>query len=197
MPPTLQIPLTVQLGLGVGYLCYLLVYAGHRRGHTALDATFLSFAFGVPALLPITAGIGSVWVNVITGTMFSFALALAWRGAGKHHWTRLMRWLHVHMDDGMTDAWESILTTPKLSTGQVSVHTTDGRVLYLSDRSKFKTAPEEGLLLGVNGSILMVVEKERLPDGTIELREGIIDPAWGSRMTYIPANQIVRVNIRY
>jgi len=42
----------------------------------------------------------------------------------------------------------------------------------------------------------MAVESEELPDGTEEIREAVRDDAWGTRMTYIPASEIARVNIR-
>jgi len=80
--------------------------------------------------------------------------------------------------------------------GQLSVHLKNGRVLYLHDRRAFLGCPWEGLYLGGDGSVIMAVESEELPDGTEEIREAVRDDAWGTRMTYIPASEIARVNIR-
>ena len=41
----------------------------------------------------------------------------------------------------------------------------------------------------------MAVEEEELPDGTTQERQGVLSD-WGARLTYIPADQISRVNIR-
>ena len=42
----------------------------------------------------------------------------------------------------------------------------------------------------------MVVEEEDLQDGVEEIRSGVVDSFWGTRMTYIPASEVKRVNIR-
>jgi hypothetical protein len=80
--------------------------------------------------------------------------------------------------------------------GQLSVHLKNGRVLFLNDRRNFLNAPWEGLYLGGDGSIIMAVEMEELPDGSEEIRQAVVDDAWGTRLTFIPSSEIARVNIR-
>ena len=89
---------------------------------------------------------------------------------------------------------ETLVQTKK-TVDQISVHLLDGRVLYLNDRPKYEGTPWDGLYLGGDGSVLMIVEEEKLPDGIEEERKGICSD-WGTRLTYLPASQITRVNIR-
>jgi hypothetical protein len=42
----------------------------------------------------------------------------------------------------------------------------------------------------------MAVEMEELPDGSEEIRQAVVDDAWGTRLTFIPSSEIARVNIR-
>ena len=68
-------------------------------------------------------------------------------------------------------------------------------MLYQQE-NKYAEAHLGGMYLGSDGSIVMVVEHEDLPDGTTEERTAIRDATWGTRVTYIPASEIARVNIR-
>lgn len=192
-----SLPLSVQVGLGVGYLAYLLAYSAQRSGHSTMDATFLSLLFGIPALL-FASFPGDPIINILVGSAVSLAIAAFWRADGRRLWHKVARDSKLNPDDGYHSVWEALLQqNGVLYCSQISVHTADGRVLYLNDRERFKNAPYKGLSLGADGSILMVVEEEKLADGTEEARNGISDPDWGTRMTYIPADQVRRVNIRF
>lgn len=197
MDSLLSLPLTAQVGLGAGYLAYLLAYGADRKNHSTADTAFLSFAFGIPALIPMTLTPLSPLSSTLFGTAAALGLALMWQ-AGLQKWLLpLQIRLGLGREDGLPTAWSGVLAHPNLECSQISVHTTDGRVLYLNDRHQVLNAPHQGLYLGSDGSVLMAVQQEELPSGAEEQREDIIDPNWGARMTYIPAAQIVRINIRF
>jgi hypothetical protein len=190
-------PFALQVSLGAGYLGYVTAYAGLRKHHTQTDIALITLAFSLPAAIPHLGGTPLAPVlSVALALMLSLGTAILWRHKGKSLWLRLMRWSETHAEDGSPDCWSALLQTPRLTVSQISVHTTDGRILYQNDHTSHAAAPEGGLLLGSDGSILMVVEEEELPDGTEEVRTGI-KGEFGTRMTYVPASQIVRVNIRY
>ncbi|MFC3180481.1 hypothetical protein [Cypionkella sinensis] len=191
------LPFTVQLGLGVGFLAYVTAYAGRRRGHSISEITFLTMAFGLPALLPLINGTGPVAANAIIGVMMAFGVALIWRGWALEAWQWAAKSIGLHAEDGLSFGWDKIVSYPNLATNQISVHTADGRILYLNDRTRFANAPFNGLYLASDGSIIMVVEEERMPDGSEQVRQNINHDTWGARMTYIPSDQVKRVNIRF
>ncbi|RAP39431.1 hypothetical protein BYZ73_20600 [Rhodovulum viride] len=188
--------LSVQVAIGAGYLGYVTAYAGFRRDHDATDAVFISLAFASIATLAflLVEKFGPV-AAFLTAFLASLICAGVWRRWGRRCWLWCMDKTGVHRDDGVHTTWSGIAQTDR-RVGQVSVHTEDGRILYLNDRSKYHGAAWDGLYLGGDGSVVMVVEEEELPNGTEETRSGISDEHWGTRLTYIPASQIRRVNIR-
>lgn len=193
-----------QVALGAGYLAYATAYAGLRRDHRATDVLFITLAFAALALVVFTLlqwwigdGIESLPAAAVAAGAALVGAVLAgaaWRKWARGWWQSLLQVGDVHREDGVHFGWDAIVQASH-RVGQLSVHTIDGRVLYLNDRSRYGTAPWGGLYLGGDGSITMVVEEEELPDGTEEVRIGI-DGAWGTRMTYLPPDVIRRVNIR-
>lgn len=189
--------LAVQVALGAGYLGYATAYAGFRKDHRSEDAVFISLAFG--AIAYVSFGLAEAMLGpvgaAVAGFCVSLLAAILWRIAGRDAWLKVMGAAGVHREDGVHSAWAKIVQSGR-QVGQVSVHLKSGRVLYLNDRRKYHDLPFDGLYLGGDGSVAMVVEEEELPDETNEARDGIADPDWGLRITYVPAGEIGRVDIR-
>lgn len=186
---------TVQVSLCAGYLAYCTAYAGFRRHHQTRDTIFISLVFAAiaSAVISLAQNIGAVpaYIVSVLATLVSSAV---WRWFGRELWHKAMHISKVHREDGVETTWETLVQTKK-TVDQISVHLLDGRVLYLNDRPKYEGTPWDGLYLGGDGSVLMIVEEEELPDGIEEERKGICSD-WGTRLTYLPASQITRVNIR-
>jgi hypothetical protein len=191
-----DLSLSVQVALASGYLAYITAYAGLRRGHAPQDAIFISLAFSVVALLSFDVlPIEQAYLRSAIAAAAALLSGIFWRKIGRPVWLWSMRRLGVHREDGVHAPWDVIVQTTK-KVGQVSVHLKNGRTLCLNDRRNFAQAPWEGLYLGGDGSVIMAVEMEELPDGSEETRQGVTDADWGTRLTYIPASEIERVNIR-
>ncbi|MBU2963355.1 hypothetical protein KO516_21515 [Citreicella sp. C3M06] len=191
-----DLSLSLQTALGAGYLGYVTAYAGLRRDHATTDAVFISLAFASLAMLAfvLLERFGPV-VSFIAAFVISLLSAGLWRKWGRKGWLWCVGSARVHRDDGVHGAWSGIVQTDHC-VGQISVHTVGGRILYMNDRSRYHDAPWGGLYLGGDGSVVLVVEEEELSDGTEEQRTGIKDEHMGTRMTYVPASQVARVNIR-
>lgn len=191
-----NLSLGLQVALGSGYLAYMIAYAGLRTHHKTMDAVFISLAFSSLGLIAFQAleKCGSVKSAFIT-FLVCVVTAVIWRSFGRSVWLWIMNVLSVHREDGVYSPWDSIVQTD-CRVGQVSVHLKNGGILYLDDRRQFTDVPWKGLYLGSDGGIIMVVESEKTPEGKEEVRKGIVDTDWGTRLTYIPAQEIERVNIR-
>ncbi|GLO70051.1 hypothetical protein MACH17_15680 [Phaeobacter inhibens] len=185
----------VQVSLGAGYLAYCTAYAGFRRHHQTRDTIFISLVFAAiaSAVISLAQSLGAVPAYILS-VLAALVSAAIWRWFGRELWHRTMHVSKVHREDGVETTWENLVQTKKI-VDQISVHLSDGRILYLNDRPKYVGTPWDGLYLGSDGSVLMVVEEEELPDGTEEERQGICSD-WGTRLTYVPASEITRVNIR-
>ena len=191
-----ELSLSVQVALASGYLAYITAYAGLRRGHATQDAIFISLVFSVVALLCFELfPIEQTYLRAAAACVMALLSGVLWRKAGRPSWLWLMRKTGVHREDGVHSPWDVVVQTDR-KVGQLSVHLKNGRVLFLNDRRNFLNAPWEGLYLGGDGSIIMAVEMEELPDGSEEIRQAVVDDAWGTRLTFIPSSEIARVNIR-
>lgn len=186
---------TVQVSLAAGYMAYCTAYAGFRRHHQTRDTIFITLVFAAiaSAVISQTQTLGTVTAYVISVLTVLISAAL-WRWFGKKLWQKLMRFSKVHREDGVETTWENLVQTDKI-VDQISVHLSNERILYLNNRPQYVGTPWDGLYLGGDGSVLMIVEEEELPDGTEEKRTGVRSE-WGTRLTYLPASEITRVNIR-
>ena len=188
----------IQVALGAGYLAYTTAFAGLRQHHAARDTVFISLAFGAVELLAfeIMEEVCDInLVKVIGATIAPLLAAIIWRKWGRHRWLHLMQYCDIHREDGVYAAWDAIVQSGR-EVGQMSVHTKNGNILYLHNREKFHGSVWDGLYLGGDGSVVMAVEEEELPDGSKEVRQAVRDEEWGTRMSYIPPSEISRINIR-
>lgn len=185
----------VQVWFGSGYVAYCTAYAGFRNHHPNRDTIFITVVFAAIASAAYSASQDLGNIPAYTISVFAaLSSAILWRWVGREAWQKVMQITKVHREDGVTSTWENLVQT-KRDVDQISVHLTDGRILCLNERPKYAEAPWKGLYLGGDGSVLMIVEEEELSDGTVEERQGICSD-WGTRLTYLPASQITRVNIR-
>lgn len=160
-----------------------------------MDALFRIFVFGLVSALIYR---GTLDIPLVTSIALSIVGALVvagvWRAFGMSLTRRVVRIARIHQDDGYSTAWQTLIHAPGLNISQLSVHTKDGRTLYQNDfiTNEFDLGE---VIFGGDGSILMVVEEEELPDGSEEVRQGTRTDD-GTRLTYIPKDQIHRVNVR-
>lgn len=197
----LSLPLAVQTALGAGYLAYVIAYGGIRQHHTAQDAVFLTLAFGIlPGSILAFSTPSQLAPGLLLAVASAVLLGATWRRWGRDLAASILRGAQVHRDDGLHAAWDGLIQTTRPVT-QISVHMKDGRVLHCNDTKPYEDAYRGGLYLGGDGAVVMVVEEEEVvgPDGAVrtEVREDIVVPGWGTRLTYIPAGEVARVNIRY
>lgn len=200
-----NLPLEVQIALGGGYLGYRVAYSGLQRGHSPTDATMLSLAFGLVGvavfrLAGVLPGAWAIALGIPAAVLATAAAGAAWRAKGRALAADLLQKARVHQDDGLYAAWDTLIQERGLSVTQARVITRDGRDLHCASVGRYRDGPGKGLILGCDGGIVMVVEEEEATDGEIDLdgpaRTAIVDPDWGTRLTYIPADMIARAELR-
>lgn len=209
------LPVAVQVALGFGYLGYITAYAGIRDHHGTQDQIFITLAFGAiaTAVFSILTAAATDFAggplglrpgpSLAVGSLFggSFALATClrsaiwWRRFGRSRWQEALWKRRVHTDDGLHSAWAALIQTTR-PMAQIDVHLKDGQVLRCTDMNKYTNAHLRGTLLGGDGSIVMVVEYEDDTQGARHEATDIVYPRAGTRLTYIPATEIARVDLR-
>ena len=190
-----KLPVEFQIALAAGYMGAWITFLGIERQPRIIDITFRSLIFGLPPisllrLLPDQ----ELYVIIPSAIAMSVGLGCLWRGLGRRISHKVLAKLGI-ANDGLANVWTAIIQTPKLQVSQLSVHTKDGRILYQNEH-RYENALFGGMNLGSDGSILMVVDEEFIPDQGEENRTGIEDKLHGTRITYIPASEVARVNVR-
>lgn len=80
---------------------------------------------------------------------------------------------------------------------QLSVQLKDGSWLMCDDLAKFADSPNGPCVLGAKGDILIYVTDKQSDIGVAFYpTANPVDPDWGHEITYIPADQIIRVDLR-
>lgn len=193
----LTLPIAIQVSLGSGYLAYVMAFSGLRQHHTAADAIFGSIAFGLIASAALT------WLPLISpwkyaaATGITLAVGLLWRWRIGALLQNTLRKSGISWTDGLPSAWLSVTAMrTDLPLAQIAVDLADGRLLVCDDTRRFKDCPHGPCTLGLDGSVALYVTGEQRPDASwIEVPDVVnID---GARLTYVPADQVRRVELRY
>lgn len=110
--------------------------------------------------------------------------------------TNLLRGPNTTWSDDTPSAWARLQENREYPLSQISVLLKDGTWLHCGQTSAFNSAPYSPAVLGTNGDVLMYLTSIKPKDGEERLQSTTIDPDYGARLTYIPASEIARVNVR-
>lgn len=194
----LNLPLPILAALAAGYIGYRVAYVGRDGPHDPVDTVFLSLVFaavaqGVMVVAPFVPLLGAPLAIGCT-----LLVAMVWRKWGSRWGHRLMRHLGVSISDRFRTAWDPLRVEPALRPTQVTVHLRDGDVLMCNRLSAYADRPTGACRFGADGSVALYVT-DRFPKGAATWEpctpEGEDD--WGCLISYVPASEITRLDIRY
>lgn len=195
----LALPVQIQISLAAGFAAYAATYAGLRMRHRGQDAVIIIGIFSGISLFWYELGRDlPVVLQMSLAVAVPLLLGLGWRACYRDLWLWVMRRTGIHKDDGLVSAWDTLAVGwDRYEANQVLVYLKDGRELYLNvyDIEHKGKLPYGGLVLGQTGDILMCVTEEEFGDVTLK-RQSVFDDTYGTRVTYIPAEQINRLELR-
>lgn len=192
-----KLSFTVQLAVASGYLAYLIAYAGIRQHHTTADAVLKSFAFGILASALMTHGYQS-WLTPVIAFALSIVSGVLWRWVGMNAWAWITRKAGISWSDDIPTAWISVTATrTDASPSQVAVELTDGRILLCEDTRLYGDCHQGPVTFGLSGDVAMYVTDECRPNGEWIEKDDPRHADEGDLITYLPASQIKRVEVRY
>jgi cold shock CspA family protein len=182
-----------------GYAAYYVANVGVRDHHKPADMVFSIILF---AFVSAFAFYFSRWVldlSLVSSSGIAFVFAMfggaVWRVQGRPRFERLLRVTRVSHSDDLPSAWIALFDERCVTT-QLTVQLKDGSWLMCDDLSKFRASPNGPCVLGAKGDILMYVTDKRANQRGGFVAMAPIDPEWGHEITYIPADQIIRVDLR-
>jgi hypothetical protein len=199
-PELLSLPWATLLTLASGYAGYFIANVGIRDHHKPVDLFFSTLVFGFVSAFAfytcrIIYDVSLVWSS---GAQFLFAMMVgsAWSLFGRACFEWILRKTNISHSDDLPSAWVALFAT-RLAARQLSVKLKDGSWLRCDNLSKFKSSPNGPCVLGAKGDILMYVTHTQSDIGVDFFPcADPIDAEWGHEITYIPADQIVRVDLR-
>lgn len=193
----LSLPWQIQLALGSGYMAYLIAYSGIRQHHTTTDVAFRSISFGlVGTAIQFWMPLKPVFLEAVS-LVSTLAAGAFWRWKGMRLTKSILSKTNITWSDDIPSAWLSVTAMrTDITPSQVSVDLENGRILVCDDTRRFKNAPHGPCIFGLDGSLALYVTAERRPDGTwLEITD-VYDAKDGHRLTYVPASEIKRVELR-
>ncbi|MCP1728789.1 hypothetical protein ABIF38_008893 [Bradyrhizobium japonicum] len=187
-----------------GYVAYYIANVGIRDHHKPADVTFSILVFAFVSAFAFYSGrwVLNLSLVVSSGITFLFALAAgaSWRVLGRPRFERMLRATRISHSDDLPSAWMALHGERCVAT-QLVVQLKDGTWLMCDNLSRFQASPNGPCVLGAKGDILMYVT-DKLTDKQSKRGVGFvpvadpIDASWGHEITYIPADQIARVDLR-
>lgn len=120
-----------------------------------------------------------------------------WRWRGMTWAKSIINFTDITWSDDIPSAWISITAVgTDVRPSQIAVDLNDGRTLVCDDTREFASAPFGPCVFGPDGSIAMYVTAERRSDGEWIETTDIHHHIDGSRITYVPASAISRIELR-
>jgi len=126
----------------------------------------------------------------------TMAAALLWRRRGIDMLTNILRNGNTTWSDDSPSAWARLQENRKYPVSQISVLLIDGTWINCDETAIFNDVPWSPCVLGSSGDVLMYATSIKPKDGPDRPQTTTLHSI-GSRITYIPANQIARILLRH
>jgi hypothetical protein len=194
-----NLPWATLLTLASGYAAYYVANVGVREHHKPIDVTFSTLVFGLFAA-SVYEICHSFSISTPIASELSFVSAVllgaVWSRFGRDLLTRVLRTSDVSFSDDLPNAWLAIFTQ-RAHAKQLSVKLKDGTWLKCENLENFAKKPNGPCVLGVKGDLLMYVTHVKGPsDDAFEECTEVTNEEWGDEITYIPAEEIARIDYR-
>ena len=189
----------LQVALGSGYAAYMIAYTGIRSHHQTIDTTFRTIAFGLVATAVLLSVSAAMWkpATIAAAFLATVTSGILWRRWGMTGWSNLLRYLDLTWSDDTPSAWAKFSQDQDHYVTQLTVVTTDGRVLVCDDTRPFERSPQGPCVLGTSGDLTMyVTHSKAVGEANLVESDSPDLEGWGARLTYVPAGKIERLEIR-
>ncbi|MBX3580853.1 MAG: hypothetical protein KF810_03015 [Rhizobiaceae bacterium] len=196
-----SLPWKTLLMLASGYAGYFVANVGVREHHKSIDVVFSTLVFGFFAALIYDFVAGETEARWQLASLVAFAgavvLGALWSRIGRSSMYAVLRLTKVADTDELPSALASLFRIRHNGMTQVHVKLQDGSWLKCDDLSRFKDAPGGPITFGATGDLLIYVSHVKgVADEDFEECPSVIDKDWGCEMTYLPADQIARIDVR-
>lgn len=197
----LSLPTQTLVVMAGGYIGYRISAVGKDTRHTTVDVVFNTLVFGLICRTCSEAAMAvqlHPWLGAAMGMFGACVAAMVWRRYLEATWAKALKTLGVSISDRHLTAWDPLRVNPALRPSQITVHLQSGDVLMCDNVPHFANRPTGPCSFGIDGSVALYVT-QRFPKGASEWIECDVTAPddWGCQISYIPADQIERIDVRY
>ncbi|MFI8017642.1 hypothetical protein ACIF2R_01525 [Serratia marcescens] len=194
----LNLPWATLVTLASGYIGYFIANVGLKDQHKTVDVTFSTLVFGLLSALAYDAAIHfGIYMATSTAVVIALASGALWRKYGRKslYWT--LRRSDVSWSDSTNSAWQQMFGHTDYRVYEVTVYLKSGTVLLSRNVAQFEGLPNGPCTFGNQGDIIIYVTHRRLAS-TPGWKEdkAVNNEIYGAAATYIPVDQISRLEIR-
>lgn len=199
----LNLPWATLVTLACGYIGYFIANVGLNEHHRPMDVMFSTLVFGLLAslfyslTLHLYIGHFQQYLATLSALTFGAGSGAFWRKYARKWMYKFLRYHDISWSDGTSSAWQAMFDQTGFSVTEVRVILRDGSGMMSRLPGNFEDWPNGPFTLGNKGDMVLYVTHSS-PSGSNEWEEyeGVVDKYWGALATYIPADQIARVEIR-
>ncbi|HGB3471631.1 TPA: hypothetical protein ACIVB1_001921 [Salmonella enterica subsp. diarizonae serovar 61:l,v:z35] len=196
----INLPWATLVTLASGYIGYFIANVGLKDHHKPIDITFSTLIFGLFAAMVYQAFVWTGWgeyLATLLAVLYAFANGAWWRKYGRKWMYKFLRDHDISWSDSTSSAWQQMFGIIDYRCTELFIILKDGSGLRSSPLGRFEGLPNGPFTLGNNGDVILYVTHTSSSDSEDWIEyEAVIHHSWGDLATWIPADQIARVEVR-
>lgn len=196
----LNLPWATLVTLACGYIGYFIANVGLKEHHQPVEITFSTLIFGLFSAMvyhALTWAGLDTWTATFPTVLYAFASGAYWRRYARKWMYKFLRDNDISWSDSTSSAWQAMFDQREHRVTEIFVYLKDGSGLLSRLPGDYEEWPNGPFTLGNKGDITLYVTHRRSIQGNEWVKhDGVVNDSWGALATYIPADQIARVDIR-
>lgn len=198
MTDLLALTLDMQIALVAGYLGFSAATAGLKHGLRTEDGVFQILVYALPAALILQFDPESYYrpAAMVLAVGASYGMGLIWRRWLQKRWLEFLYNRGLTTEDSRPSVIDTIIHNQEVEWSQISVMLSDGTKYDLAHPENFTEALTKPVIIDKEGSIALYADHMAKPGEQLKALDHIQDGEYGDLLTYIPASQIKRLQIR-
>ena len=195
-----SLPEHIQIIFVSGYLGHVVANSGYRDKERKDELLYGILVFGLFGYMAYDLS-RSLSEHILMPGLIALAtsitVAIVWRKYLRDFLRKCIHKAAISNEDNIKGVWTGIIQNTRIAPTQIVIAMKNGAIFECDDVQQFNDAPIPLYYSDNDGNIALYVTSRTSPDGQKEEVQATRDPGWGDRITYIPAEEISNIDIRF
>ncbi|ECG5643193.1 hypothetical protein E1K64_15735 [Salmonella enterica subsp. enterica serovar Poona] len=198
----INLPWATLVTLASGYIGYFIANVGLKDHHKSVDVTFSTLIFGLFSAAVYQAFLwcgANAYFSAFPAVVLAFCAGAFWRKHGRRFMYNFLRDHDISWSDDTGTAWQQMFGLIDYRCTELFVILRDGSGLRSSPLANFEGLANGPFCMGNNGDVILYITHYKPADreNWVEYDpEAVVDESWGALASWVPADQIARIEIR-